>query len=100
MGRIDHIFAFVQEDTGPDDEGVILAPIEMPRDFDFHGHLPMPLVGGDMARVDSMRPAAQAIANAQVPQHQHMAHQESHVDGTADQIGRFERQSRTTKKSH
>lgn len=53
MPRIDTLYAFVAEDTGPDDEGVI-------------GMLTtdgwLPLVGADMARIDSVRIAAEQIA--------------------------------------
>lgn len=53
MPRIDSMFAFVAEDSGPDDEGVIGA---MTKD----GW--MPLVGADMARVNSLRPIAEGVA--------------------------------------
>ena len=53
MPRIESMFAFVAEDTGPDDEGVI--GTKTPEGW-------MPLVGADMARVDSLRPIAEAIA--------------------------------------
>jgi len=52
MPRIEEMYAFVAEDTGPDDEGIIGMNTEM-------GWLP--LVGADMARVDSLRPIAQGI---------------------------------------
>jgi len=48
------MFAFVAEDTGPDDEGIIGTKTS-------EGW--MPLVGADMARVDSLRPIAEAIAH-------------------------------------
>lgn len=54
MPRIESMFAFVVEDTGPDDEGVI--GIQTPEGW-------MPLVGADMARVDSLRPIAEAFAH-------------------------------------
>ena len=53
MPRIDSIFAFVAEDSGPDDEGVIGA-------MTVDGW--MPLVGADMARVNALRPIARAVA--------------------------------------
>lgn len=53
MPKVVELFAFVIEDTGPDDEGVI-------------GMNTMtgwvPFVGADMARVDDLRVSAQAIA--------------------------------------
>lgn len=62
MPVIDRMYAFVQEDTGPDDEGVIsaLASVHGP----FHAAGPMPLVGSDMARINSLRPIAQRVADA------------------------------------
>jgi hypothetical protein len=47
------MFAFVAEDTGPDDEGII--GMSTPLGW-------MPLVGGDMARIDSLRHMAQLTA--------------------------------------
>ncbi len=52
MPRISEMFAFIAEDQGPDDEGVIGMEI---------GGSMMPLVGADMARVDSLRPFAEQI---------------------------------------
>lgn len=62
MPKIDRLFAFVTEDTGPDDEGVISAsaPVLGP----FHAHMPMPLIGADDGRIESLRPVAQKIADA------------------------------------
>ena len=53
MPKITEMFAFVAEDTGPDDEGV--TGIWMAEIF-------LPLIGADMARIDSLRPTAKAIA--------------------------------------
>lgn len=53
MPKIDGMFAFVMEDSGPEDEGVI--GMETPRGY-------LPLVGADMKRVDALRPIAQGIA--------------------------------------
>lgn len=53
MPRIEQLYAFVAEDSGPDDEGVIGA---MTKD----GWIP--LVGADMARVNSLRPIAEGVA--------------------------------------
>lgn len=54
MPRIEKMFAFIAENNG-DDEGVV--GIEM-------GRVWWPLVGADMARVNSLRPVAKAIAGA------------------------------------
>ena len=53
MPRIESIYAFVAEDSGPDDEGIIGT-------YTTQGWLP--LVGADMARVESLKPIARAIA--------------------------------------
>lgn len=53
MPRIESMYAFVAEDSGPDDEGVIGMNTA-------HGW--MPLVGADMARVESLKPIARDIA--------------------------------------
>ncbi len=50
MPQIDRIWAFVLEDTGPGDEVVVS-----------FGSWPM--IGADQARVTSMRPVAQQIAD-------------------------------------
>ncbi|GAJ00133.1 unnamed protein product [marine sediment metagenome] len=52
MPRIDKMFAFIAENNG-NDEGVIGAVT--PQGW-------MPLVGADMARVESLRPIAQRVA--------------------------------------
>ncbi|GAH83034.1 unnamed protein product, partial [marine sediment metagenome] len=49
MPRIEEMYAFVAEDTGPDDEGVVGVNT---------GCGWMPLVGADMARVESLKPIA------------------------------------------
>jgi hypothetical protein len=55
MPRIEEMFAFVVADTGPDDEGIpaFCGPDGVWR----------PMVGADMARVQSLREHAQAIAD-------------------------------------
>ncbi len=52
MPRIDSLYAFVAEDSGPEDEGIIGVQTEQ-------GWLP--LVGADMARVEALRPLAKSI---------------------------------------
>ena len=53
MPRIESMYAFIAEDSGPDDEGVI----------GMHtGAGWVPLVAADMARVESLRPFAASIA--------------------------------------
>ena len=59
MPRISEMFAFIAEDAGPEDEGVVATSIHHPL-----GVIHMPLVGADMARVASLRPKALAIARA------------------------------------
>jgi hypothetical protein len=54
--KIDRMFAFVATDGGPDDEGVCAF-------LDPRWGAWMPMVGADMARVESLRAEAQAIAN-------------------------------------
>lgn len=54
MPKIQEMYAFVVEDTGADDEGVIGIQSE-------EGWLP--LVGADMARVESLKPIARGIGN-------------------------------------
>jgi len=51
--RIEEMYAFVAEDSGPDDEGVVAMSV---RD------VMLPLVGADMARVESLRPIARNIS--------------------------------------
>ena len=53
MPRIEEMFAFVAEDSGPDDEGVVGM-------YTKNGW--MPLVGADRARVESLRPIVRTIA--------------------------------------
>lgn len=54
MPKITEIFAFVAEDSGPDDEGITAMQV---------GHQAwMPLIGGDMTRIDSLRKIAVGIA--------------------------------------
>ena len=55
MPKIEKLFAFIIEDTGPDDEGV--AAFHM-----FGSNVFMPMVGADMDRVESLRSHAQQIA--------------------------------------
>ncbi len=57
MPRIDKMYAFVMEDTGPDDEGIIGAMAPNSGQW-------MPLVGGDMERMESLKPVAAAVARA------------------------------------
>ena len=52
MPRIDSLYAFVAEESGPEDEGII----GIQTDWGW-----MPLVGADMARVESLRPLAESI---------------------------------------
>lgn len=54
MPKIDEMYAFVVEDSGPDDEGII--------GMNTKGGW-MPLVGADMARIESLRPIARDIAH-------------------------------------
>ncbi len=53
MPRIDEMYAFIVEDTGPDDEGIVATNL---------GGTMMPLVGADMKRVESLRPMAQHMS--------------------------------------
>ena len=60
MPRIEEMYAFIVEDSGPDDEGIIgmqTAP------GDKGQILWLPMVGADMARVESLRPIAQGIGH-------------------------------------
>lgn len=52
MPRITEMWAYVIEDSGPEDEGVVAARV---------GGEWMPLVGADRARAESMRPFAVEI---------------------------------------
>lgn len=58
MPRITEMYAFVVEDTGPDDEGV-MAIQSMEGEDD--QRIWVPLVGADMAIVNSLRPIARGI---------------------------------------
>ena len=53
MPKITEMYAFVSEDTGPEDEGVVAEKF---------GGVWMPLVGADMARVESLKPLARMVA--------------------------------------
>ena len=53
MPKITEMFAYIAEDEGPDDEGVIAHRV---------GDTWVPLVGGDMKRMKSLRAAAKVIA--------------------------------------
>jgi len=55
MPRIEEMYAFVAEDSGPEDEGLVGMNT---------GAGWMPLVGADMARVESLKPIARGIAAA------------------------------------
>lgn len=58
MPRIDKMYAFIAEDTGPDDEGLIALPSETDQDGN---SVWLPLIGADMERVDSLREIARGI---------------------------------------
>jgi len=53
MPRITEMYAFVAEESGPDDEGIVGMDL---------GNSWMPFVGADMKRVDSLKPLALDIA--------------------------------------
>lgn len=53
MPRIEEMYAFVAEDSGPEDEGLV----GMATSSGW-----MPLVGADMARVESLKPIAKNIS--------------------------------------
>lgn len=53
MPRIDELYAFVAEDTGPNDEGIVGMGI---------GNVMLPLIGADMARAESLKPIARSIS--------------------------------------
>ena len=59
MPKIKEMYAFIVEDSGPDDEGVI--GIESMEGTS--GHIWLPLVGADMARVESLKPMARDIGH-------------------------------------
>lgn len=60
MPRIEEMYAFIVEDSGSDDEGVIGIQTGP---GDGGQRLWLPLVGADMARVNSLRPIAQGIGH-------------------------------------
>ena len=53
MPRIEEMYAFVAEDLGPDDEGVVAMSV---------GDVMVPLVCADTARAESLRPIARDIS--------------------------------------
>ena len=53
MPKITTIWAFIAADKDPDDEGLVAGRV---------GSQWMPLVGADMARVESLKPIARSIA--------------------------------------
>lgn len=55
MPKIDEIYAYICDDKGPGDEGIIGM---------MNGNTFMPLVGADVARSKSIRKAAEDIARA------------------------------------
>lgn len=57
MPRISEMYAFVSEDDGPEDEGVVAF-------LDPTTGAWMPLIGADIHRVDSLRKMAQRISTA------------------------------------
>ena len=59
MPRIEEMYTFVVEDTGPDDEGVIGIQA-VSRE---HTAIWIPLVGVDTARAESLKPIAQGIGH-------------------------------------
>lgn len=52
MPKIDTMYAYIAEDEGPDDEGVTAMRV---------GDMLRPMVGADMARMESLRPLAMRI---------------------------------------
>ena len=59
MPKIEEMYAFIVEDSGPDDEGVVAIQSEVGD----QGRLWLPLVGADMARVESLMSIARGIGN-------------------------------------
>lgn len=59
MPRIEEMYAFIVEDAGPDDEGVVAIQSEEGG----YGRVWLPLVGADMARVESLIPLAKGIGD-------------------------------------
>lgn len=60
MPRIEEMYAFIAEESGPDDEGVIAIPSETDQDGT---SIWLPLIGADMERAESLRDLARGIAN-------------------------------------
>ncbi|NVM24200.1 MAG: hypothetical protein HWN68_20780 [Desulfobacterales bacterium] len=58
MPRINELYAFIVEDQGPDDEGIIA--LKSTSETTGEG-VWLPLAGADMARVESLRPFAEGI---------------------------------------
>jgi len=58
MPRIEEMYAFIAEESSPDDEGVIAIQTEP---GEGGRRLWLPLVGADMARVNSLRDIARGI---------------------------------------
>jgi hypothetical protein len=54
MPKIERLFAFVAEDNGPDDEGIM--------GFLMPDRTWMPLVGADFARMSALQPIAEEIS--------------------------------------
>ena len=54
MPKIDEMWAYIAEDQGPDDEGVVGHQV---------GDWMFPLVGADKAQMDSLKLVAQSICN-------------------------------------
>ena len=52
MPKITEMYAFIAEDSH-EDEGIVAMKV---------GNMMMPMVGGDMARIESLRPIAENIA--------------------------------------
>ncbi len=57
MPKITEMYAFIVEDSGPNDEGVVAIASEEGT----MGKIWLPLVGADMARVESLKPLAAGI---------------------------------------
>lgn len=52
MPKIEEMYAFVAEDSGPDDEGIVAMSM---------GNIMMPLVGADITRVENYKALARTI---------------------------------------
>ncbi|NVM21755.1 MAG: hypothetical protein HWN68_08245 [Desulfobacterales bacterium] len=59
MPRIEELYAFVVEDIGPDDEGLIAIQAISHE----YGPMWLPLVGVDMTRAQYLEPTAQSIGH-------------------------------------